>query len=113
MLRRHALGDLDVFHHRKVGKNHPAFGHVAQSEAHDAMRRPAGHIGAGEQHAAAARTRETDDRAQGRGLAHAVSPEHRGDLSRGHIEVDTLQDMAATVIGMEGFEAQHYPVSPR
>jgi hypothetical protein len=71
------------------------------------MRRPAGHVGAGEQHPAAARTRETDDRAQGRRLAHAVSPEHRGDVSLFHLEVDTLQDMAAPVIGMEGFEPQH------
>ncbi len=67
----------------------------------------------GEQHLSAARAREADHRAQHGRLAHAVAAEHRGDLPLAHFQVDALQDMAAPVVGVQAFQAQHQPDSPR
>ena len=91
----------------------PAFRHVADAHPHDAVRRPAGDVPAGEQHLPAARRGQADDRAHGRGLADAVAAEHGGDAAGRHLQVDALQDMTLAVIGMQALDPQHHSAPPR
>ena len=91
----------------------PAFRNVADAHAHDAVRRPAGDVLAGEQHVAAPRRGEADDRAQRGGLADAVAAEHGGDAAGRHLQVHALQDVALAVIGMQALDAQHHSAPPR
>ena len=57
--------------------------------------------------AAAMRRRHAHDRADGRGLAHAVAPEQGHHLAAANLEVDPEQDLALAVAGLEPLNGQH------
>jgi hypothetical protein len=49
---------------------------------------------------------EAQDRAHGRGLAHAVAPEQRRDLARAYREVDAEQHLARAVGGLQALDRE-------
>jgi hypothetical protein len=108
-----ALRHLDVLDHGQIRKDHAAFRDVADAHPRDAVRGPACDILAGEQHVAAARRGEADDRAQGGGLADPVAAEHGRDAAGRHLQLHALQDVTLAVIGMQALDAQHHSDPPR
>src|ERR1700674_1690972 len=101
-VRSHRLtADLKVFLDRQVREDATLLGHVAQARAHDRMGRLIRNIFALEDDAPGALLDQTDDGAEGRGLASAITSKQRHDLAIADSERDVEQDMGGTVIAVE------------
>ena len=102
-----ADGGGEVLPHREARKDAAPFRHQAEPELGDAERGQPAQLSALERDASAVRRRHPHDRADGRGLAHAVAPEQRHHLAAAHLEVDPEQDLALAVAGLEPLNRQH------
>jgi hypothetical protein len=71
-----------------------SLGNVAHAPLDDPVGAEAVDALAGQRHLASSMD-ETQDAAEGRGLAHPVATEYRGDAGRGNVEGDVLDDLLA------------------
>ena len=110
-----SLREAEVLADGQLGKDLPAFGHVADARAEHAMGRRARDVAPGEPHAAASRRREPHDRAERRGLARAVAADQHGDRAALHREREVVEHVALAVVGVEvlDLEQRRHSVSPR
>ena len=91
---------------RHVGKELPAFGHVADAQFHDLVRRSAGDVLASEAYYALFRVQQSGDDAQRGGLARAVGANQRHDLACVHVQGDVEQRLKVAVGGLHVVEHQ-------
>src|SRR5207302_10999804 len=92
--RRRVGADQEVLAHTEVAEHVAALGDVADAGGDDGVRRQIAQVTAAVDDAAALRAHEPRHRAQRGGLAAAVGPEQRHDLTLAHAERHALQRAA-------------------
>ena len=98
-------GHLEALRHAQVGEDAPTAWHLHDAEGRDPVGIETGDVLAVEDHLPGGRAGEPRDRAQQRGLAGAVRPEHRDELPVLHVQVDPEEHGTAVVAGVD--RAQH------
>ena len=103
-----ACRHLQVFAHRQALEDAAPFGHIGNALLGDLVGARLAAVIATHQHAAMARTHHAQHALDERGLAHAVAPHQGNALAFADMEVDAVQDVAGTVVGVDflGFK-QH------
>src|SRR5208337_4191801 len=89
-------------------ENPPPLGHQPYAHPCDPVGGHAGDIGPVEDHLSPAGRGEADNGADQRGLPHAVPSQYADDRPPFHLEGETLEDMALSVVSMDIFHFQHY-----
>ena len=102
ILRRTSIGpEANIVDHAELGKYLPTFGHEYEPLRHDAARRQLVDVPAAEQHAAADRPNETDQRRHQRRLAGAIGAQHRDQLSLLNLNVDAANHVRSAIAGAQ------------
>ena len=99
--------DFEVFHHGKLGEDAAVLGDVAEAGAGDGVGFASGDVLAGEGDAPGGGADEADEGFEGGGFAGAVAAEQDEGAARGNMEAESLQDVGAAVMGVQGLEMQH------
>jgi hypothetical protein len=84
--------------------DHSPFRHVADAQARDAIGRTPRNRHAVEDDIAAARTRQTEDATQRRGLTGTVESEQRHQFAFVYVKSDIVQDVTLAVKRVEVFD---------
>src|SRR5207302_4641690 len=83
----------EVLPHREPAPYLTAFGHEADPQPDDGLRRQPGDRQAGEGDPPCSGQIHAGDRAEERGLSRAVRPDDRQDLPRAGLQVDPMEDL--------------------
>ena len=89
-----------VLINRKRRKNATALWHQPEAQPDYAVRWPSRNIAFFKEHLATPRRGKADNRANQGRFSHAVSPQDADDLTPFHVERDSLEDVAISVIGV-------------
>ena len=95
-----------VLVHAQPGEQAPALWHQAHAQPGDLLGRHAADGAALQLHAAAHRRDQAQDALEGGGFARAVASQQSNDLIRQHVEGHVAQDVALSVQGVDGLDAQ-------
>jgi hypothetical protein len=90
-----------VFPHRQRLEDATSLRNDRNAGLRDRIGRPAGERAAFEHDVAAARWRQTRNRADQRGLAHAVTPEDHHNLAGMQFKAEPVQHIAVAVVGVD------------
>ena len=99
-----------VLPHRQPGKDIPIFGNVPESQLRDPITRQSGDINALELYRTA-RWNLSHNGFDCRGSPHTIASQKADDFSSIDRHIDTLQDMALAVVGMQIPYLQHQTTS--
>src|SRR5205809_222062 len=96
-----ARGHDQVLAHGQIGEDAASLGYVGDTGPRHAFGFRAGHVASLDANLAAARGDMAEERAQQRGLAHAVSTEQADALTGCDVEVDSAQYVTRPIIGVQ------------
>src|SRR5206468_1141178 len=96
-----------ILAHKQVREDLPPFRDQPEAEAGDAVWRKILDRRAVEPDRAGLRADDAHHCRQGRGLAHAVTPEQGHDLAGADREIDAEQDPAVAIAGFETADLEH------
>ena len=95
-----------VFFHCQISKNAHVFRHIGDAQARYIGRVVCGDVLAIEMHSPLAGMPQAHDGAQGGGFASAVATQQHGELAAWHSQIDTMQNMVRTDVGVYTLQRQ-------
>ena len=104
--------DFEILIDRQIREDAAFFRHIAEAAADDRMGRLVRDVLALEHDSAGALRHQSDDGAEGGGLAGAVAPQQCDHLALSDFEPDIEQDVGGTVMTVEILNAELHEGAP-
>src|SRR5262249_9424761 len=107
--RARLAGHADVLEDRDLREDVGDLERLGHAEAIEELGRPPREVVAAKAHAAGRGRVESGDHVEQRGLAGAVGPDDREDLTRPNLERDVVERGQSAEVAREPFDLQHRP----